>query len=434
MRYRDWRQIVLVFLVLCTGAGFCIIPCQAGEKYFSGGPELFVSLDSSNELVPGTTTDIPLVLQNKGKITMEFYNYYTIQPDYIPTTAKFATVMLLPGNAPLKVKSNPQAVGDIPAGVVVPADFTVEVPQDAKAGHYLMQAVVTYQYVPVVEQQSSTNIEYYFKDEKVVLPVHVVVKPMVDISVENTDSKDLHAGGEGYVTFTIRNTGNDTGNRASIFLAASAGSPVVPYSDGIYVGDLPPGGTAEPRFKVSVSENADPTQFYPLDMYATYNDFEGNTVQSPTISTGVKFGEKVRFERTGPPSVLYPGKTGILSATYRNSGNTTVYNAQARISVIAPFSSDDATAYLGDLLPGQSATAVFSVKTDKGTTIKAYSVNSQIQYTNSDNTAFVTENIPVIIDVQPESGNWIIIGLLLIVIILGGAYFWHRRKKTRAIN
>jgi len=430
MRNLDRKRIAVIFLILCTGVCFCITSCQAGEKYFSGGPELFVSLDSTNELVPGTTMDLPLVLENKGTVTMEFYNFYTIQPDYIPTTALFTTVELVPGDAPVKVKTNPQAVGEVSAGAVVPADFTVEIPADAKAGNYMMEAIITYQFVPTVEQESTGTIEYYFKDAKDLLPVPVTIRPMVVLSVENVSSQDLHAGGEGYVDVAIKNTGGDTGNETSIYLTPLEGSPVVPYSYGIYVGFLPPGGTAQPRFKVAISEQADPKQSYPLSLYAVYRDLEGNTVQSAPVSTGVTFGEKVQLERISPPSVTHPGETGIVSATYRNSGNTPIYNAQARISVIDPFSSDDATAYLGDLLPGQSATAQFSVKTNNGATVKAYSVNSEIQYTNAANTAFVSDNIPVVIDVQSGSGTWTIVGILFFIIILGGGYLWYTRKKS----
>ena len=434
MRYLDLHRNMVIFVILCTAMGFCIHPCLAGERYMSGGPELFVSLDSSDELIPGNTMELPLVIGNKGKDTMELYNYYTIQPEYLPTTAKFATVMLLPGNAPVKVRSNPQIVGDVPSGAVVPAEFVIEVPQDAKAGPYTMQARITYQYVPMAEQVGTYDIEYYFKDAEIVLPVPIVVRKVVILSVEHSESNNLPAGGDGYITFTIRNTGQDTGNRTSVYLTPEGASPVMPYSNGVYIGELPPSGTAKPRFKVAVSSNADPSQSYPVSMYAVYDDFEGNTATSPQVSTGVTFGGKVTFERVSAPSMINPGKTGIVSVTYKNTGNSTVYNAQARISVIDPFSSDDDTAYLGDLKPGESGTALFSVKSDAGATIKTYSANSEVQYTDAGNTAYTSDNIPVLIDVQPDSGTGIMVLILLILVIAVGAYLWRRRKKTTGMK
>ena len=152
---------------------------MAGSKYFTGGPDLFVSLDSSDELIPGTTVELPLVLENKGVYTMEFYTVNLMQPEYLPTTALFASVQSVPGDAPVTIKSNSQIVGDIPSGIMVPAGFVVEIPQDAKAGNYTMQAIVTYQYAPRVEQEHRGSIKYYFKDTETSLPVPVAIKPLL---------------------------------------------------------------------------------------------------------------------------------------------------------------------------------------------------------------------------------------------------------------
>jgi hypothetical protein len=432
MLHLNLRHNIMVILVLCIGTGLCICPCQAGIQYYSGGPDLFASLSSSDELIPGSTGVLPLLIENKGTVTMEFYNVNTLQTDYLPTTALFSTVRLLPGDAPVRVKTNPQILGDIPAGAAVPSDFTVEIPQDARAGNYTMQAVVTYQYVPWVQQSQSSQIEYTFKNAEKVIPVPVVIRRMVILSVKNTSGSHVNAGGEGYLTFTIKNTGQDTGRRTSVYFSPEGASPIVPYDNGVYIGELSPGGTAQPRFKVAVSRDADPSVSYPVTLYAVYRDFEGNSATSPPVSTGVTVGEKVHFTLVSTPSAIRPGKTDIVSATYKNTGNTTVYNAQARISVVDPFSSDDETAYLGDMKPGQSAVALFSINTASGATIKTYSVDSEIQYTDSTNTAFTSDNIPVILDVNPSSGigQVLIILLLVIVAALSCLWYWKKRAQT----
>jgi hypothetical protein len=120
-----------------------------------------------------------------------------------------------------------------------------------------------------------------------------------------------------------------------------------------------------------------------------------------------------------------------VSVTYKNTGNSTVYNAKARISVINPFSSDDDTAYLGDLGPGDSATALFSVKTDGGAMTKTYSADSEVRYTDEGATDYTSDNIPVLIDVQADPTPGIVGAVLAILIIAGGAFLWYRRKKTK---
>jgi hypothetical protein len=120
--------------------------------------------------------------------------------------------------------------------------------------------------------------------------------------------------------------------------------------------------------------------------------------------------------------------------TYKNIGNSTVFNAQARISVIDPFSSDDDTAYLGDMKPGDSATALFSVKTDPGATVKTYSMDSEVGYTDSFHTTYTSDNIPVILDVQPSSDSLVIAGVVLVVVLVGGAVLWHRKKRAADVK
>ena len=434
MRCFCLQRKLILFIVLCMGTGLFVNPCMAADKYFTGGPDLSVSLDTSNELIPGTSVELPLVLENKGVYTMEFFNVYLMQPEYLPTTALFASVRLVPGDAPVRVKSNSQIVGDIPSGMIVPVGFVVEIPQDAKAGNFTMQAIVTYQYAPQVEQEQRGSLQYYFKDIETSIPVPVVIKPVVILSVENVSSPHLQAGGEGYITFTIRNTGHDTGERTSLYLVPEGASPVVPFTNGVYIGNFPPGATTHPRFKVAISRNADPVQSYPVSLYAVYRDFEGNTITSPSVSTGVTFGEKIQFECTSAPSVVHPGETDTISVTYKNTGNSTVLNAQARINVIDPFSSEDDIAYLGDIKPGQSATALFRIKTEAGATIKTYSVDSEVGYTDPYRTEFTSDNIPVILDVQPGSDTWLIAIAIIIIIAGGGLLLWYRKKRAADVK
>ena len=425
----DRLGIMTGILIACIGIGLSIAPCLAGDRYLSGGPDLFVSLGSTSELIPGTTAELPVTIGNKGTITMELYHYLSMQPMYLPTTAKSTTIDLLPGDAPVLVRSNPQTIGEVQAGQIVPSTFIVDVPQAALAGNYTMLVRIRYSYVPRVEQEGTTDMTYYFKDEETVLPLPIEIRRMVILAVEKVESNDLWAGGEGVIDFTIRNTGQDTGIGTSLFLVPEGASPVVPYSNSVYIGDFPPGSTTQPSFKVAVSGEADPGLSYPLSLYAEYKDFEGASATSPSVTTGVSFQDKVSFECVSPPSVVNPGTKGTASVTYKNTGNTTVYNAKARISVINPFSSDDDTAYLGDLSPGASATALFSVKTDGGAMLKMYSADSEVQYTDEDGTVYSSDNIPVLIDVQADPTPGIAGAVLVILIIGGGAFFWHRRKK-----
>jgi len=417
--------------MFCLICGLCIFPCMAAENYFSGGPDLAVSLQSTNELVPGATTDLPVLVENRGTITMEMYNQFTIRSMYIPTTAMGATVQLLPGNAPVLVKTNPQKIGDVAAGAIIPASFVVQVPQDVPAGNYTMLARITYQYMPRAEQETTTDIEYYFKDDAVTLPVPVTVRPIAMPSVVSVESLGLHAGGEGYLAVTMNNTGHDTGRAASVYLVPSGVSPLVPSTNGLYIGDFAPGNTTTARFKVTVAQDADFTQTYPIGLYLKYTDFEGNMVQSPVVNTGVDFTQKIRFRAQDDPVLLHPGKTYVVNVTYTNVGTAPAYNAQARISVVDPFSSEDDTAYLGTVRPGQSATAIFSIKTDGTATPKTYSINSEIQYTDLSNTEYTSDTIRVLAAVEDETAP--VLPVVLLAVVAAAVLVYVLYRKTRAV-
>ncbi len=425
----DRLRIMTGILIACIGIGLSITPCLAGDRYLSGGPDLFVSLGSTSELIPGATEELPVTVGNKGTITLETYNYLSMQPMYLPTTAKSTVIELLPGDAPVLVRSNPQIIGEVQAGQIVPVTFSVDVPQAAPAGNYTMLARISYSYVPRIEQQGTADMTYYFKENETVLPVPIEIRRMVILAIEKVQSNDLSAGGEGVIDFTIRNTGQDTGIGTSLFLVPEGASPFVPFSNSVYIGDFPPGSTIQPAFKVAVSGEAAPGISYPVSLYAAYKDFRGAAATSPPVTAGVSFQDKIVFERVNTSSVVSPGSKLPVKVTYRNTGNSKVYNAKARISVINPFSSDDDTAYLGDLGPGESATALFSVKTDGGAMIKTYSADSEVRYTDEGATDYTSDNIPVLIDVQADSATGMAGAVLAIFVIAGGAFVWYRRKK-----
>lgn len=418
-------------LLLCILSGLFVIPCMAGESYLSGGPDLAVSLESVNELVPGTTTDLPLLIENQGTVTMEMYDKFTIRPMYMPTTALGATVQLLPGNAPVIVKTNPQKVGDVAAGAIIPASFTVEVPQGIPAGNYTMIARITYQYVPQAEQETTTDITYYFKDDSATIEVPVTVRPIAMPSVVAVESLGLHAGGEGYLAVTMNNTGLDTGRDASVFLVSSGISPLVPSTNGIYIGNFAPGNTTTARFKITVAQDADPTQTYPIAVYLKYTDFEGKIVQSPVVNTGMNFKEKVRFQAQKDAIIIHPGKTEVVNVTYTNVGSQPAFNAQARISVVDPFTSEDDTAYLGTIRPGQSATALFSIKTDGKATPKTYSIDSEIQYTDLSNTEYTSDTITLLAKVENETSS--LIPVVILILVIAGVIAYIVYRKSRAV-
>jgi hypothetical protein len=102
---------------------------------------------------------------------------------------------------------------------------------------------------------------------------------------------------------------------------------------------------------------------------------------------------------------------------------------------VDPFTSNDDTAYLGDLEPGQSATARFDVTVDAGATEKEYGLDSEIRYRDALDNSQISDTMKVTIGVVPQAGlagvlgNPVAIAVILAVIVGVGYYVMRLRRK-----
>lgn len=417
---------LLIFLI--TG----MIPfVYAGEKIYSGGPDISAVLSGTNEIPAGQQIPLSVLIENSGSIDMKFVDSGYITPDYLPTTARSVKARLEPGTSPVTIRSDPQIIGDLPSGSVVPVTFVITVPQDAHAGTYYLDCIVTYEYMAEAVQVGIDDIEYRFKDEEITIPVLVTLRKDVLLNVTNIKGENMYAGGNGYLTLEVTNSGTDTGRDTVLYLSASEASPVIPVDSQVYIGDFLPGDTAKTRFKVSVSSDADATREYPLALFASYKDYEGIATMSDSVTFGAGFAEKISFEVVSEPAVVHAGATDEIQVTYKNMGKNTVYQAESRISVVDPFTSNDDSAYIGELKPGESGSAVFSLQVDSDATIKEYALDSLIRYTDDENNNFVSDPVKILIDVNKPENTLLYISLIIIIILVAcGGYYLRQKKKV----
>ena len=68
-KIRDFQQIsglsYIIFIGLCL-IGLCSTPAMAGTKYLSGEPDLSITIAGLNEFTPGTTIELPVLIENSG--------------------------------------------------------------------------------------------------------------------------------------------------------------------------------------------------------------------------------------------------------------------------------------------------------------------------------------------------------------------------------
>jgi len=419
------RLAILVIFI-----GLICSPALAGTKYLSGGPDIAAAIAGSNEFSPGQDVIFKVNIENRGLIDIKFVQSGIVERDDLPTTAKLVRATLLPGDAPVLVKSDPQLVGDIEGGKSIQVSFIATVDENAAAGEYLLPLVLQYTYLLNAEQHGQDSITYTYKDVNETVDLPVRIRPEVYVSVESFETEHLNAGNEGYLVMQVKNTGYVNATSAVVKIARNGNSPVIPTDSSIYIGDFPIDGMVETRFKVSISREAG-DQSYPLDLFLVYEDESGALMTSKVTTIGVPVKGKISFVVTTDPEPITAGGKQVIEVTYKNTGSGTAYSAQARISAVDPFTSNDDTAFLGDLGPGETAGARYEVSVDESATAKEYGLDSEIRYRDSLGNSQISDTMKVRVAVkEPSPVMTILLGAVLIGgIIAAGYYFFVVRKK-----
>jgi hypothetical protein len=427
------HSLFFLFISLAILVAIISTPVLAGTKYMSGSPNLSVSIAGNNEFTPGNTVSLKLQIQNNGLNQIKFVQSGIVETDDSPNTAKMVKVSLLSDDSPILIKSDPQMIGDIKGSQSVPASFEVRIPDEAKAGKYTLPVVLDYTYLGNAEQEGTDTITYRYINKKMEVDLPFVVKSAINLDVVGVSADNISAGGTGFITVTLKNSGTDSGDKAIAKLSQSDKSPIIPVDGNVFLGNFSPGETVDAKFKVSVSKDAEP-QEYPVSLLVNYQNADGETVDTSSEEIGIPIGSKVDFTVTSPIPEANPGQKAVISVTYRNDGSVPVYSAEARLSAVDPFTSNDDLAYLGNLKPGESATANFEISVDKGATIKSYGLDSEVKYRDALDESQVSDTIKIQISVTPTEGlasllaNPIVIAVIVILIVGIGYYIYNNRK------
>jgi len=155
-------------------------------------------------------------------------------------------------------------------------------------------------------------------------------------------------------------------------------------------------------------------------------------VTSDTVTVGVPVSGKISFAVVSPPSEAVAGGKNVIEVVYENTGSATARNAQARISAVDPFSSNDDSAYLGDLAPGERAVARYELKVDSEALLKEYGLDSEIRYRDALDNSVISDTMKVRVEVvSPGISPIAIAGIVaLVVIVVGAAYYIRKNRKN----
>jgi hypothetical protein len=408
---------------------------MAGTTYLAGSPDLSAYVFGANEFQRGDDVLLTVVIENSGINEYKYVQPTIIDSDDLPNTAKFLTATLLPGDAPVLIKTDRRMIGDLQGASSTTAVFTTKIDTNATSGTYYLPLLLNYSYLDTAERYAADTIKYTYRLENITIGLPITIKSEVVIDVLSAEAEHLNAGTEGYINLTFRNTGSDDGQKTVVKITRNGNSPVTPVDSSVYIGDFPAGSTFTCLYKVAVSDSAE-QQTYPVNAVVEYENQEGDYVSSRSVTIGIPVGGKADFAIVSPPAEMHPGNRRTISVEYRNTGDITVYGAQARISAVDPFSSTEDIAYIGDLNPGESRTVNYAISVDRTATVKEYGLDSEIRYRDALDNTYISDIMKVSVDVTATKGIETILSnpIYLSVIaaaIIGIAYFLyqHRRKQ-----
>jgi hypothetical protein len=397
---RLWPLLVFTVLVAILPH-----PAYAGTMYLSGGPDLSAALSGTNEFSAGTTTTIAVVLENSGLIDIKMIRNDLVTRDELPNTAKLVKIGLGAGDAPLTIKSDSQMIGDLAGGASKTASFDVKISADARSGSYSLPLLVEYTYLYSAESEGQDNLKYYYKTEQKQLNLTLNIKSAARLELVKVETDHLNVGTEGFLIVTLKNIGNEHATSGVLHIIRNGNSPVIPTDSSVYLESFPQGTEITARFKASVSSGAEGNQVYPLDISLRYENQDGEIENTDSLTFGVPVGGKADFSIISEQAEISPGQKRIIEVEYRNIGDATVYNAQARISAVDPFTSSDDTAFLGDIAPGDSRIARFEIAADAAATVKEYGLDSEIRYRDALDNSQISDTMKVQLNIVQTSGT-----------------------------
>jgi hypothetical protein len=196
------------------------------------------------------------------------------------------------------------------------------------------------------------------------------------------------------------------------------------------VDTLEPGDSQPVRFRLAVSEDAEPGS-QTLNFVVEYENSDGDLRRSASpIRESVDVGpERDQFTVVDVETGVTAGGSDTLTVTLENTGDETVSDANAKLFVNDPLSAPDNSAFLGTVEPGETTTATFSVEAASEAQVKAYAGSVEVRYEDESGDTRLADGIQVGVPVAPNSGGLPLtyIGLGLGVAVLsGGVYTWRR--------
>ncbi|MFC7186260.1 COG1361 S-layer family protein [Halorubrum yunnanense] len=325
------------------------------------------------------------------------------------------TTLSLVGSTHFEPQSNGIALDTVAPGETRNATFETIVRGVESAGSYAVGFRTDYE--DANGQLSKSTVRYG--------GVAVAGGPQYEISVE---PRSLYVDSTGAARITVTNTGDVAATNARVF--AEPNQPFAPLSNGGQLGALGPGESATTSVKLEVSDRA-LAQSYALPIVVAHDDTYGNVVRSDPLTADIDVGPERQFDVVNTARIE-AGATEQIELTVENTGESSFEDAVIRINADSPFETDDDTAYVGELAPGEQVTVSYTVSVGEAATPKAYTLDTTIKYDNLFDETVVSDVRPATVEVTEPSGPSIPFVLTAIgvpMLLVGGIVYKRDRLR-----
>ncbi|WP_132058287.1 COG1361 S-layer family protein [Halorussus amylolyticus] len=288
----------------------------------------------------------------------------------------------------IDVRSGEVLAGSVPEGASGPFAFTFDVSESLDPGTYQIPVEVTYDYTNFVRYRTNAQPEYGDGTRTQTAFVTVVVEDRPEFAVTTENLTSVPAGDTATYRLNVTNTGTQTATDTRVALSAGNSSIFFGGADtpqdrtSVFLGRLESGESQTFEVTVGASEDTAPGT-YLADAVVSYQDPNGVSGRSDSLSFGVAVGGEQAFGLRNVDSNLTVGDTGVVTGRVVNTGNANVTDAVVVLGggndTLRPRETEYA---VGDLGPGESANFSFRVDTANTTDPGPRQLDFSVQYRN----------------------------------------------------
>ncbi|TQD24996.1 COG1361 S-layer family protein [Methanolobus vulcani] len=254
---------------------------------------LYVNLMNDGQLTGYEANDdnIDDDLDEYGETMTRSFMSSELASDRAITTADSitATLSLVDTDAPIDIQLDTELLGSISSGrsLSSPAEFPIEIYDDAEAGTYRLKLFVTYRY----QRDSAVtppygDVYYWYEDMNQTMYIDVVVEDEPYFKVIKTES-DIQQGDKETVNITYANTGDNVAY--DCIARISVVDPFTTTDDEAYLGDMYPGDSKTATFEVNVADDAT-VKSYAINTEVKYTDEHDDSQYSDDLKAPVDVG------------------------------------------------------------------------------------------------------------------------------------------------